>query len=170
MAYRLTSAQRCVLADCVRSALVGWLLTDPHHGQAARRWQHKSTTILGFSFSRFVTMAMAEAGAEYRSVSPASRANFPLSISETCALATDIELEMATDNELLAAGIISAHSPLGQPEVCSRDWRIYTAALKALGLSIDDDRQLWRHEVRAICYAFRLAVQAASVSDHLAAE
>jgi hypothetical protein len=170
MTYHLTSQQRCVLSDCVRSALVGWLLTDPHHHQSARGWQYKATTVAGFSFSRFVTMAMNEAGSEYRPVSPASRANFPLGISETAALCNDIELEIAGDGELLAAGIIAAHSPFGQPSVCSRDWRTYTAALKALGLSIDDDRPNWRLEVRAILYGFRMAVQAASVSDHLAAE
>src|SRR3954453_8605128 len=114
MAYRLTSAQRCILSDCVRSALAGWLLTDPHHGQDARRWQYKATTVLGFSFSRFASMAMNAAGVEYRPVSPASRANFPLSIKETVSLVNDIELEMSTDDELLAAGIIAAHSPYGQ--------------------------------------------------------
>jgi hypothetical protein len=170
MTYRLTSAQRCMLSDCVRGALMGWLLSDPHYSQSARRWQYKTTTVAGFSFSRFITMAMNEAGAEYRPVSFASKANFPLGISETAALCNDIELEIATDDELLAAGIIAAHSPYGQPSVGGRDWHAYTAALKALGLTIDDDRPSWRHEVRAHLYSFRMATAAASVSDQIAAE
>ena len=58
MRFRLTSAQRCLLAECTRGALVGWLLTDPHASQAARRMQHKAKSILGFGFSRFIEMAM----------------------------------------------------------------------------------------------------------------
>jgi hypothetical protein len=58
MTYRLTSAQRCVLADCTRTALVGWLVTDPAVEGKARRIQYKATGILGFGFSRFVTMAV----------------------------------------------------------------------------------------------------------------
>jgi hypothetical protein len=47
MTYRLTSAQRCVLADCTRAALVGWLLTDPAVDRSARRIEYKATGILG---------------------------------------------------------------------------------------------------------------------------
>jgi hypothetical protein len=169
MTYRLTVQQRCVLADCVRHALTGWLLTDPVIGHMARRIEYKSTTICGFSFSRFATAAMNQIGAAYHPRSPGSAAEFPLSIEEAAVIANDLEMETATDSEILVAGLIAAHSPLGQPQVCSRDWRTYTSALKTLGFSIDDDRPHWRHDVRECMRTFRKAV-AASVSVQMAAE
>jgi hypothetical protein len=170
MTYRLTSAQRCVLADCTRAALVGWLLTDPAVDRSARRIEYKATGILGFGFSRFVTMAMNEFGPGYRPGSVLSGIRFPLSIAEAAALANDIELEMATDDQLHAAGVIAAHSPYGQPEVCSRDWRTYVAMLAALGLSIDDEGCGWRDLVRDRLHLFRHAVAAAAVPNPIAAE
>jgi hypothetical protein len=106
MTYRLTSAQRCVLADCTRTALVGWLVTDPAVEGKARRIQYKATGILGFGFSRFVTMAVTEFGADYRPGSVLPGVHFPLSLAEAAALANDIELEMATDGQLHAAGVM----------------------------------------------------------------
>jgi hypothetical protein len=170
MTYRLTSAQRCVLADCTRTALVGWLVTDPAVEGKARRIQYKATGILGFGFSRFVTMAVTEFGAGYRPGSVLPGVHFPLSLAEAAALANDIELEMATDSQLHAAGVIAAHSPYGQPEVCSRDWRTYTSMLVALGLSMDDCQPTWREDVRDRLRLFRRAVAAAAVSDPAAAE
>jgi hypothetical protein len=170
MAYKLTSAQRCVLADCVRSAITGWLLTDPVVGQMTRRMEYKATTICGFSFSRFATAAINHLGASYHPRSPGSAADFPLGIAEAAALANDVEMEMATDDQILAAGIIAAHSPLGQPEVCGRDWRTYTTMLSALGLSINDDCPDWRNEVRDGLRPFRKAVAATAVSVPIAAE
>jgi len=123
MTFRLTSAQRCVLADCTRAAILGWMLTDPDVGQQARRLEYKATSILGFGYSRFANLAMNEIGADYRPRSTTPGIRFPLSIAEAFALANDIELEMATDDELHCAGLIAAYSPYGQPEVCSRDWR-----------------------------------------------
>jgi hypothetical protein len=146
------------------------LLTDPVVGQMARRMEYKATTICGFSFSRFATAAINELGASYHPRSPGSAADFPLGIAEAVALSHDIEMQMATDEQLHAAGLIAAHSPLGQPQVCGRDWRPYTAALEVMGLSIDDDCPDWRNEVRTYLHAFRRAVQTASVSDQLAAE
>lgn len=172
MTYLLTSAQRCVLADCTRTALVGWLLTDPDVGQQARRLEHQATTILGFGFSRFAKMAMDEIGAAYRPRSITPGIVFPLSIAESFALANDIELEMATDDELHCAGLIAAYSPYGQPEVCSRNWRTHVAALAALGLTVDCPTlpRPWRDLVRETLLPFRRAVAAASVSDLVAAE
>jgi hypothetical protein len=170
MTYRLTSAQRCVLADCVRGALTGWLLTDPVVGQMTRRMEYKATTVMGFSFSRFVSAAIDQLGASYHPQSPGFAADFPLGIAEAVVLANNIELEMATESELSAAGIIAAHSPLGQPEVCGRDWRTYTSMLTALGLSINDDCPHWRDEVRDRLLTFRRAVAAAAVSIPVAAE
>ena len=173
MTFRLTSAQRCVLADNTRAAILGWLLTDPDVGQHARRLEHKSTNIVGFGFSRFAAMAMAEIGKDYRPRSVTPGIVFPLSIAEAFALANDIELEMATDEELFSAGLIAAYSPYGQPEVCSRDWRIHVAGLKALGLSVDcpplPDGRSWRDVVHDRLGAFRRAVAAAS-STLVAAE
>jgi hypothetical protein len=163
MSYRLTSAQRSVLANCTRTAVIGWLLTDPEVEQQARRLEHKATNILGFGFSRFATMAIAEFGAGYRPGSVLHGVRFPLSIAEVSALANDIEMEMANDDELFAAGLIAAHSPYGQPEVCSRDWRTYVAMLAALGLSIDHvTTNGWRDEVRTRLRPFRRAVAAAA--------
>jgi hypothetical protein len=163
MTYRLTSAQRCVLADCTRTALVGWLLTDPDCDQIARRWEYKATTILGFSFSRFITQAIRHLGDDYRPGSVVPDCRFPLSIAEVSALANDIEMELATDDQLYAAGVMAAHSPYGQPEVCSRDWRTYVAMLDALGLSIDrpSGPEGWRKIVRDRLQPFRRAVAAA---------
>ena len=64
--YDLTRAQRCVLADCTRVSLVGWLVTDLAVDRKAWRLEYKATGILGFGFSRFVAMAMTEFGAGYR--------------------------------------------------------------------------------------------------------
>jgi hypothetical protein len=174
MAYRLTSAQRCVLADSTRAAILGWLLTDPDMGQQARRLEHQATTILGFGFSRFANLAMSQIGASYRPRSVTPGIQFPLSIAEAFALANDIELEIATDDELLCAGLIAAYSPYGQPEVCSRDWRTHVAALAALGLSVDcpplPDGRSWRDVVRDRLGAFRRAVADATASNLVAAE
>ncbi|MGF7213037.1 hypothetical protein GGE65_007673 [Skermanella aerolata] len=169
MTCRLTSAQRCVLADCTRAAILGWLLTDPDVGQQARRLESKATSIAGFSFSRFAKMALAEFGEAYRPRSVTHGILFPLSIVEAFALAADIELEMATDDELASAGLIAAYSPYGQPEVCSRDWRIHVAALAALGLSVDCPTlpQPWRDIVREKLRPFRRAVAAAAASVDL---
>lgn len=173
MAFRLTSAQRCVLADCTRAAILGWLLTDPEVGQQARRLEHKATSILGFGYSRFATMAMNQIGSDYRPRSTTAGIVFPLTIAESFALANDIEMEMATDDELFSAGLIAAYSPYGQPEVCSRDWRTHVAALAALGLTVDcpplPDGGCWRDIVRDRLGAFRRAVAAAS-STLVAAE
>ena len=135
MGYRLTSAQRCVLADDTRAAVLGWLLTDPDVGQQARRIEGKATTIVGFSFSRFASMALDEIGSDYRPRSTTPGIVFPLTIAEGFALANNIELEMANEDQLSAAGLIAAYSPYGQPEVCSRDWRTHVGCLAALGLS-----------------------------------
>jgi hypothetical protein len=162
MAYRLTSAQRCVLADCTRTAVLGWLLTDPQMDTKARRIEYKATTISGFNFSRFASMALDEIGADYRPGSVVHGIRFPLTIAETLALANDIELEMATDDQLYAAGLIAAHSPYGQPEVCSRDWRTYVFMLAALKLSIDHGPCGWRDLVRNKLSAFRRSVAAAT--------
>ena len=66
MPYRLTSAQRWVLADCVRTSLVGWLITCPVAGQRCRILQARATSLLGFGFSRFTTMAANHFGSDYR--------------------------------------------------------------------------------------------------------
>jgi hypothetical protein len=165
--YHLTSVQHCVLADCTRTAILGWLLTDPAVEQQARRLEYKATNILGFGFSRFATMAINQFGAGYRPRSVAQGVVFPLTIAECFALANDIEMEMATDIQLYAAGLIAAHSPYGQPEVCSRDWRTYVAMLAALDLSIDHAACGWRDLVRRRLRPFRCAVAAAQADIDL---
>ncbi|QQP94049.1 hypothetical protein IGS68_35145 (plasmid) [Skermanella sp. TT6] len=169
MAINLTTAQRDVLVDCVRAALLGWLVTDPAAGSTARRIEHKATTVTGFHFSRFASMAMSEIGATYHPRSPASASVFPLSISETAALANDLELHLATDDQIIAAGVIAAHNPLGQPCVGTRDWRTYVSLLTRLGLSLDDDRPDWRSDVHHLLQPFRRAVAAANL-EPVAAE
>ena len=164
MRFRLTSAQRCLLAECTRGALVGWLLTDPHASQAARRMQYKAKSILGFGFSRFIEMAMTEFGTGYHPRCPDSSASFPLSIIEAAALANDVEMEMATDDQLFAAGLIAAHSPYCQPAVGDRDWRAYVATLEALGLFMDENRPDWRGDVQSKLRPFRRVVAAATVA------
>jgi hypothetical protein len=76
-------------------------------------------------------------------------------------------MEMATDIQLYAAGLIAAHSPYGQPEVCSRDWRTYVAMLAALDLSIDHAACGWRDLVRKRLRPFRCAVAAAQADIDL---
>ena len=77
MTYRLTCAQRRILAECVRAGLVGWLLTCPVAGRHCLVLQARSTTILGFSFSRFVTAAANHFGRDYRPRSPGAAGMFP---------------------------------------------------------------------------------------------
>jgi hypothetical protein len=242
MTYRLTSTQRRILADCVRAGLVGWLLTCPVAGQQCRLLQARSTTILGLSFSRFVSLPALKGGAsrftghclssnvllrsyaastgrtgrstrppvfrqtpllaceqrhwivakfapfilslkgeafrcvwvtaagnhfgrDYHPHCPGSAGMFPLSIEEACALANDIELEIATDDEIHAAALIAAHSPFAQPEIRGPDWHPYTGILAELGIGMDGD-PAWKQRVRDRLRAFRRHVAAV----HIAAE
>ncbi|GEO43229.1 hypothetical protein SAE02_73770 [Skermanella aerolata] len=73
MPYRLTSAQRLLLADCVRTGLVGWLITCPVAGQQCRILQARATSLLGFGFARFTTMAANHFGSDYGVPSPKPR-------------------------------------------------------------------------------------------------
>ena len=159
---RITEAQRCLLADCTRSAIVGWLLTDPQTSQAARRIEHQVTSILGFSFSRFASAAIVQFGGDYRPQSVASDARFPASITEAAALANTIEMDLASPDDLKAAALIAAYSPYGQPEVGTRDWRTYVTALQAIGLWIDEGHPGWREDVEKCLSSFRQAVAAAA--------
>jgi hypothetical protein len=161
MTYRLTSAQHCVLAECVRSGLVGWMITCPIAGQQSRLLQAKATTLLGFGFSRFATMASNHFGSDFHPSCHGSRNEFPLSISEACALANDVELEMATDDEIHAAALIAAYSPYGQPQVLGRDWRAYVTMLDAVGISLVDADPTWKQQVRDRLRPFCAAVASA---------
>jgi hypothetical protein len=160
MPYRLTSAQRCVLADCVRTGLVGWLITCPVAGQRCRILQARATGLLGFGFSRFTTMAANHLGSDYRPHSPGSTDPFPLSIAEAAALANDVELEMAGDDQLYAAALIAAHSPYAQPEIRGRDWRTYVTLLAEIGIDPWAGDPSWSREVRDRLRPFRRAVAA----------
>jgi hypothetical protein len=160
MPYRLTSAQRWVLADCVRTSLVGWLITCPVAGQRCRILQARATSLLGFGFSRFTTLAANHFGSEYRPRRPDSTATFPLSIAEAAALANDVELEMAGDDQLHAAALIATHSPYAQPEIKGRDWRAYVTMLGEIGIDPWTGDPTWSHEVRDLLRPFRRAVAA----------
>jgi hypothetical protein len=116
MIRRLTEAQRLLLADSVRVGLVGWLVTCPQAGLTARALKRRATTPLSFSFSRFATAAAAAFGAGYRPKRPTGAdGDFPLSLAEAVALANDIELDLADEAALRAAGEIVVHSPFAQP-------------------------------------------------------
>jgi hypothetical protein len=132
----LTTAQRLVLADSMRLCLIGWLTTCPQAGMAARRLWRQSRTVAGFQFSRFASLAMAAFGCDYRPVCIATGREFPLSILEAVALANDLELDLATADQIQAAAVLAAHCAYAQPETDSYVWRHYTAALSALGLSM----------------------------------
>jgi hypothetical protein len=62
---------------------------------------------------------------------------------------------MASGEQLTAAGWIAAYSQSGHPEVAGRDWRTYTTAVTALGLSIDDHRPEWHDIAREQLATFR---------------
>ena len=164
----LTAAQRCVLADCVRAGLVVWLLTFPVAGRQSRILEGKATTVLGFGFPRFATLAVNHFGTDYRPRCAAG-AEFPVSVTEASALANDIELGFATFDQLYAAGLVAAFSPYGQPGVGSRDWRAYLAALDAIGLDPWGGDPTWKEQVAERLRPFRRAV-AASAVIHRAAE
>ena len=165
MPHDLTRAQRCVLADCVRVSLVGWLVTDPAVDRKARRLEARATGVLGFGFSRFVAMAMTEFGAGYRPHSALDGTRFPLSLQETAALANDIELDMAGEDQIAAAGLIAAHSPYGRPEAGSRDWWTYLGLLDVLGLAAGTDAGDWHALVRERLRPFRHAVSGPAVAE-----
>ena len=160
MTYRLTCAQRRILAECVRAGLVGWLLTCPVAGRHCLVLQARSTTVLGFSFSRFVTAAGNHFGRDYHPRSPGAAGMFPLSIEEACALANDVELEMATGDEIHAAALIAAHAPFAQPAIGGPDRHPYTAMLDRLGIDILDGDPAWKPRVRDRLRPFRRAVAA----------
>jgi hypothetical protein len=167
MPYRLTSAQRWVLADCVRTSLVGWLITCPVAGQRCRILQAQATSLLGFGFSRFTTMAANHFGSDYLPRRPGSTDTFPLSIVEAVALANDVELEMAGDDQLYAAALIAAHSPYAQPEIRGRDWCTYVTLFSDIGIDPWAGDPTWNREVRDRLRPFRRAVAA---SHAIAAE
>jgi hypothetical protein len=158
-----------MLAECVRGAIVGWLVTCPQAGQIARRIQYQATTVSGFSFSRFTHHAIRAFGHDYQPVCPGTNRPFPLSISEAVALANDLEMELANDDEIYAAGLIAAHSPFGQPQVCSAEWRSYVGVMRALDVPFLDGDPTWKAKVRDRLRPFRRAVAAAQ-SMLLAAE
>ena len=160
MPYRLTSAQRGILADCVRTGLVGWLITCPVAGRQCRLLQARATSVLGFGFSRFTTMAANHFGSDYRPRRPGSADPFPLSIAEAAALANDVELEMAGDDQLHAAALIAAHSPYAQPEIKGRDWYTYVTMLSEIGIDPWAGDPSWSRRVRDRLRPFRRAVAA----------
>jgi hypothetical protein len=131
------------------------------------RLQGQFTTHAGFSFSRFAHAATAAFGGDYRPTCPGTGSEFPLSISESISLANDIELGLANDDEIFAAGLLAAHSPLGQPQVGSSEWRTYVAAMRVLNVAFLDGDPDWKTKVRDRLTVFRRHV--ASV-DHIAAE
>ena len=153
-----------MLADCVRTGLVGWLITCPAAGLTARRLQRQATTATGFSFPRFASLAAAF-GPGYRPRSPGSGSAFPLSVTEAAALANDIELELAGDDQVRAAALIAAHSPYAQPEVGSREWRSYAALLERLGIDTMAGDPGWRAAVRDRLRAFRRRVAQAQAAE-----
>jgi hypothetical protein len=164
MPYRLTSAQRCVLADCVRTGLVGWLITCPVAGQRCRILQAQATSLLGFGFPRFTTMAAKHFGSDYQPRRPGSADTFPLSIAEAAALANDVELELAGDDQLYAAALIAAHSPYAQPEIRGRDWCTYVTLFSDIGIDPWAGDPTWNREVRDRLRPFRRAVAASRAS------
>lgn len=154
----LTVPQRLVLADCVRFGLIGWLTTCPQVGTAARRLRHRSTTSDGFRFSGFASLAMAAFGSDYHPVCIATGRAFPLSILEAVALANDLELDLATPDQIYAAAVLAAHCVYAQPETSSYAWRHYTAALSSLGLSMMGGISGWRMLVHDHLGDFRAAL------------
>ena len=157
---RITTAQRLLLADSVRGGLVGWLLTCPVAGRQCRLIRGRATTAAGFSFSRFIGAAGARFGADYHPCSPGSGGMFPLSIEESCALANDLELELAADDQIRAAALVAAHCPYAQPEVRGREWRTYTSMLAAVGIDWTVGNPAWKAIVADLLRPFRQAVAA----------
>jgi hypothetical protein len=157
----MTVDQRLLLADCVRNALVGWLVTCPRSRQVALRIQAQTTTAAGFSFSRFAHAITRAVGPSYHPTCAGTGREFPLSIAEAVALANDIELDLATNDELHAAGLIAAHSPYGQPQVCSPEWRNYVGTMRAIDVPFLDGDPAWKAKVRDRLRAFRRAVTTA---------
>jgi hypothetical protein len=165
---RLTVDQRLLLAECVRSAIVGWMITCPRSSQIARRIQYQSTTASGFSFSRFAHHSVRAFGADYQPRCPGTNRPFPLTINEAAALANDLELGLATDDQIWAAALVSAHAAFGQPEVLSPSWKVYVGAMSVIGLPWLDGDVAWKSKVRDRLRVFRRHV--ASVSPVVAAE
>ena len=162
LAHKLTVDQKLMLADCVRNALTGWLITCPRSRQTATRIQNQFTTIAGFSFSRFAYATTRALGQDFHPTCPGTGREFPLSIAESVALANDVELELASDDELFAAGLVAAHSPFGQPQVGSADWRVYVSAMRVLDVPFLDGDPTWKARVRDRLRPFRRAVAVAS--------
>jgi hypothetical protein len=151
----LTTVQRLVLVDCMRLGLTGWLTTCPRAGTAARRLRRRSTTAAGFQFSRFASLAMAAFGCDYRPRCVGTGREFPLSILEAVVLANDLELDLATADQIQAAAVLASHCAYAQPETDSYVWRHYTAALSVLGLSMMGGDPGWRATVRERLREFR---------------
>ena len=153
--HNLTTAQRLVLADCMRLGLIGWLTTCPWAGTTACRLRRQSTTTAGFQFSRFASTAIAAFGCDYRPRCFGTGREFPLSILEAVVLANDLELDLATADQIQAAAVLAAHCVYAQPETDSYAWRHYTAVLSVLGLSMMGGDPGWRATVRERLREFR---------------
>jgi hypothetical protein len=114
-AYNLSAEQRCLLAECLRASVTGWLVTCPTAGQQCRQFQARATLGALFSFSRFATLVRYRFGAGYRPRCPGTGSAFPLSVEEAIVIANDLELGFATDDAVYAAAAVAAHSPCAQP-------------------------------------------------------
>ena len=157
---RITTAQRLLLADSVRGGLVGWLLTCPVAGQQCRLIRGRAATAAGFSFSRFASAAGAHFGPDFHPYCIGSGRMFPLSVEESCALANDLELELAADDQIRAAALVAAHCPYAQPDVRGPSWRTYTSMLAAAGIDWTQGNPAWKATVADLLRPFRRAVAA----------
>jgi hypothetical protein len=157
MTYRTTTAASELLADCVRSAFVGWAIKCPIHGATSKRIVRQCTTIRGFQFSKFINQISTELGSDY------CPAGFPLNGYEVCALGNDLELQIATPIEVRSAALIVAHSPWSLPSIGSKEWGRYIDAMEALHMCAFGGNRNWDRTVSVDLAAFRRVVAGEAV-------
>lgn len=143
----LEPAGLVVLAGGVRAAFRGWVRFCPLGGPVAAGLGGDCEP----DFTTSTRQLAERLGSAYRPESPVAGIRpFPLGPAVAAELARTVEAGRAEQSELLAAGLICAFAPYGQPEPDTPDWTHLLAALDRLGIDPWSGEPRWRERVRAL--------------------
>jgi hypothetical protein len=136
-----------VLADGVRAAFRGWVRFCPRGGPVAAGLGGDIEP----DFTAWARRLAEHLGPAWRPLSPVAGIRpFPLGPATAAELAHTVEAGRAEAPELLAAGLICAFAPYGQPDPDTPDWMHLLAALGRLGVDAWAGEPRWRERVRAL--------------------
>jgi hypothetical protein len=136
-----------VLAGGVRAAFRGWVRFCPRGSPVAAGLGGEADP----DFSTWARRLAERLGSAYQPRSPVAGIRpFPLGPAVAAELARTVEAGRAEQSELLAAGLICAFAPYGQPETDTPEWTHLLAALGRLGIDPWAGEPRWRERVRAL--------------------